>query len=125
MKINELTKFAITLGLIPWIPAFILYKHQNENAAIIVIAVFMILSLISFISKTFAGRFKKILTVTGGFLGRYIAIIILAIGYIIAVLPTGLIMKAVKRDRLRLKKPDTATYWINYTDQNSDYEYQF
>ncbi len=125
MKINEHTKFAITLGLLPWIPSFILYKHLYAKAAIIILAVFLLLSLCCFISKSFAQEFKEKLSVIGGFLGKYTAIIILAIGYIIAVIPTGILMKAVKRDRLRLKKPNTATYWIDCNNTNTDYEYQF
>ena len=111
MKINELTKFAITLGLLPWIPAFLLYKHSHQDCAIAVLAVFLSLSILSFASKKFANYFKTTLEKIGNFLGRYIAIIVLAIGYIVAVIPTGLLMKLVKRDRLRLKKPDWNPYW--------------
>ena len=125
MKINELTKFAITLGILPWIPAFLLNKHGHQDIAIYVLAIFLTLSLISFISKRFAHWFKSNLTKIGNFLGKYIAITVLTIGYIIAVVPTGLLMKIVKRDRLRLKKPDLETYWVDYENKNTDYEFQF
>lgn len=125
MKINELTKFAITMGLLPWIPAFVLYKHTQIKAAAIVLAIFLALSFLCFVSKKFAYSFKSLLEKIGGFLGRYIAIVVLAIGYIAAVIPTGLLMKIVKRDRLRLKKPDVKTYWLDYENKNTDYEYQF
>lgn len=125
MKINELTKFAITLGLLPWIPAFLLHKHSYDVLAMQVLAVFLFLSIVCFLSKSFAKKFKNLLTIIGNFLGKYIAIIVLAIGYIVAVLPTGLLMKIVKRDRLRLKKPNIDTYWVNCDEKNTDYEYQF
>ena len=125
MKLDELTKFAITLGLLPWIPAFLLYKHSNIKIAIIILAVFLSLSLLSFISKRFASSFKHVLEKIGGFLGKYIAIVVLFIGYIFVVIPTGLLMKMVKRDRLKLKKQNTETYWITYENKNTDYEYQF
>lgn len=125
MKINELTKFAITLGLLPWIPAFVLYKHSHEHFALQVLIVFLLLSLMCFLSKTFAKKFKDILSSIGGFLGKYIAIFVLALGYIIAVVPTGLLMKIVKRDRLKLKRPITNTYWIDSENKTTDYEYQF
>ena len=125
MKINELTKFAITLGLLPWIPAFLLYKHSHNDYSIGVLAVFLSLSLICFISKKFANIFKTTLEKIGAFLGKYIAIAVLAIGYIIAVVPTGFLMKFVKRDRLRLKKPKTNTYWKDQENSITDYEYQF
>ena len=92
MKIKESVKFAITLCLLPWIPAF---------------------------------SIKSLLTEIGSFLGRYLAIVVLIIGYIVAVMPTGLIMKLVKRDRLRLKKSQIQTYWKKYENNNTDYEYQF
>lgn len=125
MKINELTKFAITLGLLPWIPAFILYKHSLQDCAITVIAIFLSLSFLCFISKKFAHFFKLNLEKFGGFLGKYLAIIVLAIGYVIAVIPTGFLMKLVKRDRLRLKKQQLNSYWKDQENTNSDYEYQF
>ena len=125
MKINELTKFAITLGLLPWIPACLLYKHNHLEIAIGVLSVFLSLSLICFISKAFAKWLKHILDKIGAFLGKYIAIIVLAIGYVIAIAPTGYLMKLVKRDRLKLKKQDTSTYWVDYTSEKTDYEFQF
>ncbi len=125
MKINELTKFAITLGLLPWIPAFLLYKHSHQDWAVAVLVSFLCLSLLCFISKKFAHFLKSNLEKIGAFLGKYLAIIVLAIGYIIAVIPTGLLMKLVKRDRLRLKKQNLDSYWKEYNSTNSDYEYQF
>lgn len=125
MKINELTKFAITLGILPWIPAFILYKHSMFRAAVVVLAVFIALSLLCFISKSFARVLKATLTEIGNFIGKYLAIVVLFLGYIFAILPTGLLMKIVKRDRLRIKKPKLETYWKNNEAEKTDYEYQF
>ena len=125
MKINELTKFAITLGILPWIPAFILYKHSMLKAAVIVLAVFFVLSLLCFISKGFARILKDTLTKIGNFIGKYLAIVVLFFGYLFAILPTGLLMKIVGRDRLRLKKPNLETYWKNNETEKTDYEYQF
>ena len=125
MKTNELTKFAITLGILPWIPAFLLYKHSLLECAIVILAIFLSLSFICFVSKSFAHSFKSALEKIGAFLGKYIAIIVLAIGYFVAVVPTGLLMKLVKRDRLKLKKSETNTYWKNQEKSTTDYEYQF
>lgn len=125
MKINELTKFAITLGLLPWIPAFILCKHSLENYAVAVLAVFLLLAFVCFVSKKFAQCLKTSFAKIGNFLGKYISIFVLALVYIIAVVPTGLLMKIVKRDRLRLRKQNTTSYWKKFEANNSDYEYQF
>ncbi len=125
MKINEYKKLAITLTLLPLIPAVILYKHSLLMVAVTVLAVFWILAILCFVSKSFSVKFKKLLDKIGSFVGKYIAIVVLAIGYIVAVLPTGLLMKIVKRDRLRLKKPDIKTYWLDNENKETDYEYQF
>lgn len=125
MKINELTKFAITLGLLPWIPAYILHLKMHGTLAVVLIAVFVTLSLSCFVSKTFAGILKNSADKTGHFIGKYSAIVVLAFVYIFAVLPTGFLMKIVKRDRLRLKKPDVESYWTDYDKEKTDYEYQF
>ena len=125
MKLNEATKFALTLLLMPWIPAFILYKHNQIDATYIVLGIFLLTSFICFISKKISILLKSILTKVGKFLGKYIAIIALSIVYIVAVLPTGILAKIVKRDRLRLKKQNLDTYWLEYKNENTDYEYQF
>lgn len=125
MKINELTRFSITLALLPWIPAILLYKHSYEYYAAGILAVFILLSLICFFCKKFAHWFKSKLDAAGSFLGRYIAVFSLVIVYLAAILPTGLLMKIVKRDRLRLRKPECTSYWLEYENKNTDYEYQF
>ena len=125
MKINELTKFAITLALLPWIPFYLLYRNGLINIAFSAVAIFLGLSLICFLSKNFAIGFKSILDTIGHFIGKYLAILVLSIGYIVAVIPTGLLMKIVKRDRLKLKKPDVKSYWIDYDKEKTDYEFQF
>lgn len=122
---REDRKFALTLFLLPWIPAFVLYKHSMLSIAAGVIVGFLLISLICFLSKNIALKFKAILSKIGNFLGKYIAITVLAVCYIVAVIPTGLLMKIVKRDRLRLKKPEVNSYWLNCETKNTDYEYQF
>lgn len=122
---NEYRKFALTLGLLPWIPAFVLYKHHLNTIAMYILCIFIALSILSFLFNGFAKFFKHTLDKIGAFLGKYLAIIVLTIGYIVAVIPTGLLMKIVKRDRLKLKKPDVKSYWLDYENRSTDYEYQF
>ncbi|HIS88042.1 TPA: hypothetical protein IAA87_01260 [Candidatus Avigastranaerophilus faecigallinarum] len=125
MKINEYKKLAINLFLLPLIPTVILYKHSFLNVAVIVLSIFWFFAILCFLSESFSIKVKKRLNIIGSFLGKYIAIVTLAIVYIVAVLPTGLLMKIVKRDRLRLKKPNVETYWLDNENKNTDYEYQF
>ena len=120
MKLNEYTKFKLTLFFIPWIPAYLLYKYGYRDIGIKVIVTFMVLALLCFISPKICKFLKDITHKIGEFLGKYIAIIALCV-----VLPTGILMKIVKRDRLKLKKPDVSTYWVNETQEKTDYEFQF
>ena len=125
MNIDDCKKLAITLTLLPLIPAVILYKHSLLMVAVTLLIIFWLLAVLCFVSKSFSVKFKKLLDKIGSFLGKYIAIVVLAIGYLVAVLPTGVLMKIVKRDRLRLKKPNVETYWLDNENKNTDYEYQF
>ncbi len=57
-------------------------------------------------------------------IGRTIAPVVLGVVYVAAVVPTGILMKLVCRDRLALKKSNTQTYWKNI-DEEENYEFQF
>ena len=62
----------------------------------------------------------------GILLGRIIAPIVLAIVYVTTVVPTGLIMKLVKKDILHLKLDDDAgSYWIERESQPQTMKNQF
>lgn len=60
--------------------------------------------------------------VVGSVVGR---VVVLTMFYVL-ITPMGLLMRLSGRDRLRLKKPQGATYWVDYsTDDAVDYERQF
>ena len=61
----------------------------------------------------------------GMFLGKFISPIIMGIVFFIVVTPTGLIMRAFKKDLLNLKKKDSKSYWIKRDKFNSDMRNQF
>ncbi len=125
MKFEENTQLALILAILPWAIAYILYKYSLITAEITVIMLFLVLSFLCFSFKKFAVGLKYILDRIGAFLGKYIAVIVLTVIYILAVLPTGILMKTVKRDRLRLKKRNIDTYWTDCGEQQKNYEYQF
>ncbi len=49
----------------------------------------------------------------GLLLGRIVTPLVMALLYITTVVPTGLVMRALGKDGLRLKHQDLATYWIS------------
>lgn len=54
-----------------------------------------------------------------------IAKIVLFAGYCIVVIPTAILMKIVRRDRLKLHSLKQKTYWKNFDNLNIDYERLF
>ena len=45
--------------------------------------------------------------------------------FFLVVTPTGIIMKLLNKDLLKLKKNNSKSYWINKTDGKSDMKNQF
>lgn len=125
MKLSEQQKFSVMLAIFPLIPVFILHKHNMDDIAVIIMQLFIILSVTCLISNKFASGLKKHFTKIGELFGQIFSAITLFFVYILVVLPMGILMKLVKRDRLKLKKQKCETYWCKYKKINTDYEYQF
>ena len=124
-KIRKNIKVAIFCTIMPIALYFLLNKFGLYNLSKIIMFSLFGVAILSIIWADFGCFIHNIAVKTGHFLGKYLAIIALFFVYIFAVLPTGILMKIVKRDRLLLKKPNTQTYWKKYENTNSDYEYQF
>ncbi len=125
MKIKENIEVTIMSLIMPFVFGFIIFRIPFPDWYAVICYAFIIVALYSFIYPKGGEFIHKTASKAGAFIGKYIAIAVLAIVYIIAVIPTGLLMKAVKRDRLKLKKTDISTYWVDYENNNTDYEYQF
>ncbi len=61
----------------------------------------------------------------GMLLGKIISPIIMGLVFFIVVTPTGLIMRALKKDLLNLKKKDSQSYWVKRDKFDSDMRNQF
>lgn len=125
MKIRENIKVAITCTILPWAIAFMLYRHSHFKSALAVIAIFLTIAALSLIIPKFGIYIHETASKLFKFVGNILSKIILFFVYILAVIPTGVLMKLVKRDRLRLKKPDVSTYFTDCEQKQHDYEYQF
>ena len=88
-------------------------------------AVFFAAAVISLIIPAFGIYLHKKGAELGAFIGNIAAKIILFFVWILSVLPLGMLMKLTGRDRLRLKKPESKSYWIDNKTENTDWEYQF
>ena len=61
----------------------------------------------------------------GMLLGRIVSPIVMGLVFFLVVTPTGLIMRGLKKDLLKLKKKTSNTYWVNRDQDNTDMRNQF
>lgn len=126
---KELKKFKITLLVLPVIPCAILWYRHYIIAAISIITVcwailFLLLSVNLFginIDKPVYSFVKKVLA----FIGSMLSCIALIFVWFCTILPTGIIAKCVKRDRLCLNKSNKNSYWKDVVEKEPSYENQY
>ena len=61
----------------------------------------------------------------GMLLGRIVSPVEMGLVFFLVVTPTGLIMRALKKDLLNLKKKNSNTYWIKKDQVKTDMKNQF
>ncbi len=98
----------------------------NENNirlwSLIISLVFLMLGIAN--SKLLT-PLNKIWFKFGIFLGNFIAPIVMGFIYFVVVTPTGLIMKALGKDLLNLRKNNKETYWVKKDNSNNNFKNQF
>ena len=77
--------------------------------ALVISLIFLILGLLN---SSILTPLNLIWFKFGMLLGKFVSPIIMALVFFFVVTPTGLIMKFLKKDLLRLKKKDKKSYWI-------------
>ena len=109
--------FFIIVGLYPLINA-----DGIRVWSIILSIIFLILGLLN-------SRFLTPLNILwfkfGIFLGKFVSPVVMGLVFFLVVTPTGIIMRLLKKDLLKLKKNNLKTYWINRPDSKSDMKNQF
>ena len=109
--------FFIIVGLYPLINA-----DSIRVWSIILSIIFLILGLLN-------SRFLTPLNILwfkfGIFLGKFVSPVVMGLVFFLVVTPTGIIMRLLKKDLLKLKKNNLKTYWINRSDSKSDMKNQF
>ena len=97
----------------------------DENIRIWSLIVSLLFLVLGLINSRILTPLNRLWFKFGMFLGKFISPIIMGIVFFIVVTPTGLIMRAFKKDLLNLKKKDTKSYWIKRDKFNSDMRNQF
>ena len=120
---------------------------SNRNFGLVFFTVFLLIALwpilnnndlriwsliVSLVFLVFGSLNSKLLTPLnklwfkfGIFLGNIIAPIIMGIVFFLVVTPTGLIMKILKKDLLKLKNNNSNTYWLEKDNSNNSLRNQF
>ena len=124
IKLPSNRNFGIVFSIVFLIIAIWPILNQNEIRiwSIIISLIFLILGLIN---SKFLSPLNKAWFKFGLVLGSIIAPIVMGIVFFIVVTPTGLIMKALGKDILGLKRNKNNTYWLEKDNSNNNLKNQF
>ncbi len=112
--------FAIVFGIIAFWP--ITNDHEIRLWSLIVSLVFLILGILN---SKLLNPLNKMWFKFGIFFGNFITPIIMGIIFFFVVTPTGLFMRFLGKDLIKLKKNDKKSYWIEKKDIKSTMKNQF
>ena len=124
IKLPSNRNFGIVFSIVFLIIAIWPILNQNEIRiwSIIISLIFLILGLIN---SKFLYPLNKVWFKFGLILGSLIAPIVMGIVFFLVVTPTGLIMKALGKDLLGLKRNKNNTYWLEKDNSNNNLKNQF
>ena len=124
IKLPSNRNFGIIFSIVFLIIAIWPILNQNEIRiwSMIISLIFLILGLIN---SKFLSPLNKAWFKFGLILGSVIAPVVMGIVYFLVVTPTGLIMKALGKDILGLKRNKNNTYWLEKDNSNNNLKNQF
>ncbi len=124
IKLPSNRNFGIVFSIVFLIIATWPILNQNEIRiwSIIISLIFLILGLIN---SKFLSPLNKAWFKFGLILGSVIAPVVMGVVYFLVVTPTGLIMKALGKDILGLKRNKNSTYWLEKDNSNNNLKNQF
>ena len=112
--------FAVVFGLIAFWP---LIKGNDIRLWSLIISI--ILLVLGMINSKILTPLNKLWFKFGIFLGNFIAPIVMGIIFFLVVTPTGIIMKLLGKDLIKLKKNNEKSYWIEKKNIKSSMKNQF
>ena len=124
IKLPSNRNFGIVFSIVFLIIAIWPILNQNEIRiwSMMISFIFLILGLIN---SKFLSPLNKAWFKFGLILGSIIAPVVMGIVYFLVVTPTGLIMKALGKDILGLKRNKNNTYWLEKDNSNNNLKNQF
>ena len=112
--------FAVVFGLIAFWP--LIKDNDIRLWSLIISIIFLVLGMIN--SKILT-PLNRLWFKIGIFLGNFIAPIVMGIIFFLVVTPTGIIMKLLGKDLIKLKKNNEKSYWIEKKNIKSSMKNQF
>ena len=109
--------FFLIVGTYP-----IFFQGELRIWSLIVSIIFLLLGIIN---SRFLTPLNLLWFKFGMLLGRVVSPIVMGLVFFLVVTPTGLIMRILNKDLLRLKKKNIKTYWIERSSIKSDMKNQF
>ena len=109
--------FFLIVGTYP-----IFFQGELRIWSLIVSIIFLLLGIIN---ARFLTPLNLLWFKFGMLLGRIVAPIVMGLVFFLVVTPTGLIMRILNKDPLRLKKKNIKTYWIERSSIKSEMKNQF
>ena len=124
IKIPSNRNFGIVFSIVFLIIALWPVLNQNEIRiwSLVISLIFLVLG---FIDSKLLSPLNKIWFKFGLLLGSVIAPVVMGIVFFFVVTPTGLIMRALGKDLLKLKKNKENTYWLDKDNSNNSLKNQF
>ena len=124
IKLPSNRNFGIVFSIVFLIIALWPVLNQNEIRiwSLVISLIFLVLG---FINSKLLSPFNKIWFKFGLLLGSVIAPVVMGIVFFFVVTPTGLIMRALGKDLLKLKKNKEGTYWLDKDNSNNSLKNQF
>ena len=124
IKIPSNRNFGIVFSIVFLIIALWPVLNQNEIRiwSLVISLIFLVLG---FIDSKLLSPLNKIWFKFGLLLGSVIAPVVMGIVFFFVVTPTGLIMRALGKDLLKLKKNKEGTYWLDKDNSNNSLKNQF
>jgi len=109
--------FFLIVGTYP-----IFFQGELRIWSLIVSIIFLLLGIIN---SRFLTPLNLLWFKFGMLLGRIVSPIVMGLVFFLVVTPTGIIMRILNKDLLRLKKKNIKTYWIERSSIKSDMKNQF
>ena len=124
VKIGSNRSFGIVFFIVFFIVGTypIFFQSELRIWSLIVSIIFLLLGIIN---SRFLTPLNLLWFKFGMLLGRIVSPIVMGLVFFLVVTPTGIIMRILNKDLLKLKKKNIKTYWIEKNNQNNRMKNQF